>query len=147
MSLPQTVLVIDDHVSLARGFSVALEREGYVAPTAHNAEDGLRLLQSARPDAIVLDFRMPFINGAGFLYRLREMPDHQHTPVLVVTGGAVNEEMRAELRELNAVLRFKPLTIRALLAEVRTLLGEVAAPQAVVSETSKNGDVQRPSRK
>jgi CheY-like chemotaxis protein len=48
------------------------------------------------PDAIILDFRMPFINGMGFLYRLRERPGHRHTPVLLVTGEPFKDELLVE---------------------------------------------------
>ena len=126
MTASQTVLVIDDHVNLARAFAMALERDGYTVHMAHTAEDGLRLAQSENPDAIILDLRMPFINGAGFLYRLRGSARHADTPVMVVTGEAVNEEVREELAELRAVLRFKPLGIRELLTEVRALLTDPA---------------------
>jgi DNA-binding NtrC family response regulator len=65
-----TVLVIDDQVSLARAVALALERAGgYLVHIAHTAEDGLRLAEREHPAAIVLDLRMPFINGTGFLYR------------------------------------------------------------------------------
>ena len=123
MMSEQTILVVDDHVNLARAFAMALEHEGYVVHTAHTAEDGLRLAQTEHPAAIILDLRMPFINGTGFLYRLREYPQHTDTPVMVVTGESVNEEMRADLTELRAVLRFKPLGMAQLLAEVDALLG------------------------
>jgi len=119
----QTILVIDDHVSLALAFALVLEREGYVVHTAHTAEDGLRLAHSEHPAAIILDLRMPFINGTGFLYRLRASPRHRDTPVMVVTGAAVNEETRAELTDLRAVVRFKPLGMTELLTAVRALLG------------------------
>src|ERR1700730_11555588 len=111
---PQTILVIDDQVNLARGFALALERDGFEVHIAHTAEDGLELAKSKHPAAIVLDFRMPFINGAGFLYRLRALAAHRDTPVMVVTGGAVNEEMRGELADLRAVLRFKTLSLTGL---------------------------------
>jgi DNA-binding response OmpR family regulator len=120
--LQHTVLVIDDQVSLARAFALALESAGYVVHTAHTAEDGLRLAQSEHPAAIILDLRMPFINGTGFLYRLRTLPQQRETPVMVVTGADVNEELRAELADLRAVLRFKPLGVAALIAEVGALL-------------------------
>jgi DNA-binding response OmpR family regulator len=126
MTATQTILVIDDHVTLAKAFAMVLERDGYVVLTAHSAEDGLTLAQTQRPSAIVLDLRMPFINGVGFLYRLRACSGHTDTPVMVVTGAAVNQELRAELAELRAVLRFKPLSMAALLAEVRALLGQVS---------------------
>ncbi|PYR32859.1 MAG: hypothetical protein DMF92_00710 [Acidobacteria bacterium] len=122
--MPQsiTILIVDDNVNLAQGFAQVLKSVGYAALTAYTAEDGLRLAQIECPDAIILDIRMPFINGVGFLYRLRALEAHRHTPVMVLTGASVNEEMRAELCDLRALLRFKPLGMSELLAETRTLL-------------------------
>jgi DNA-binding response OmpR family regulator len=131
--LQHTVLVIDDQVSLARAFALALESAGYVVHTANTAEDGLRLAQSEYPSAIILDLRMPFINGTGFLYRLRTLPRHRDTPVMVVTGAEVSEELRAELADLRAVLRFKPLGVNQLITEVGALLSHspgASAPPA-----------------
>lgn len=122
MTPAQTVLVIDDQVSLARAFALALESVGYVAHIAHTAEDGLRLAQLEHPAAIILDLRMPFISGTGFLYRLRALPQHRDTPVMVVTGTTVNEELRVELTDLRAVVRFKPLGMTDLIKEVHALL-------------------------
>src|ERR1051325_3885335 len=123
-----TILVIDDHVNLARAFALVLERDGFVVHVAHTAEDGLELARLEQPAAIVLDLRMPFINGAGFLYRLRADHSSSETPVLVVTGQGVDDEVREELTELRAVLRFKPLGAAELLAEVHALLNTVSAP-------------------
>jgi DNA-binding response OmpR family regulator len=116
---------------------MALEGAGYVVQTAHTAEEGLRLARSGHPAAVVVDLKMPFVNGAGFLYRLRECPEHTQTPVMVVTGAAVDEEMRAALAELGAVLRFKPIGIKQLLAEVGALLGQpVNAPPATAERST-----------
>ena len=122
MQPDQPILIIDDNVNLAKGFALVLQRSGYRVNVAHTAEEGLRLAQAEHPAAVVVDFRMPFINGAGFLYRLRACPKYANTPVLVVTGATVTEEMRAELADLHAELRFKPLGIDELLAEVGALL-------------------------
>ena len=133
MVVRPSVLVVDDNVPLARAFALALERAGYAVRMAHSAEEGLRLAESVQVSAIVLDLRMPFINGAGFLYRLRAFGQHRHTPVLVVTGGAVDEEMRADLAELGAVLRFKPIGLHALIGEVDALLDPPAPSMTAVS--------------
>jgi DNA-binding response OmpR family regulator len=117
-----TVLVIDDNVNLARGFAIALSRHGYCVHVAHTADDGLRLARSVPVNAIVLDLRMPFINGLGYLYRLRELPELADTPVMVVTGAAVDEEMRKELSLLGATIRFKPIGVSDLLMAVGALL-------------------------
>ncbi len=117
-----TILIIDDNVNLARGFAAALTGAGYGVHVAHAAETGLALAAEVRPDAIILDFRMPFVNGLGFLYRLRQVQELRETPVMIVTGVTVNDEMREELRDLRAELRFKPLGLADLLAAIETLL-------------------------
>ena len=122
MTQATTILIIDDNVNLARGFAQVLAGAGFFAQTAHTAEEGLRLAQVQPPDAIILDIKMPFVNGVGFLYRLRALAAHRHTPVMVVTGASVNEETRADLHVLRALLRFKPLGMDELLAETRILL-------------------------
>jgi DNA-binding response OmpR family regulator len=122
VTVAHTILVIDDQVSLARAFALALESVGYAVNIAHTAEDGLRLAQCEHPAAIILDIRMPFISGTGFLYRLRALPQHHDTPVMVVTGASVNEELQAELADLRAVVRFKPLGLTDLIKEVHALL-------------------------
>jgi DNA-binding response OmpR family regulator len=119
----RTILIVDDNINLALGFAQVLKGAGYAAHTAHTAEDGLSLARSERPDAIILDVRMPFVNGMGFLYRLRALPAHSQTPVLVVTGGVVDDEMEGELTDLGAVVKFKPLGMDELLATVDALIG------------------------
>src|SRR5689334_10860012 len=66
-----TILIVDDDVVLARAYALALGTQGYAVKTTHTAEDALNEVRMAPPDAIILDYRMPLINGAGFLYRLR----------------------------------------------------------------------------
>ena len=122
--MPQpTILIVDDNVNLALGFAKALANAGYTAHATHTAEEGLRLAQTEHPDGIILDIGMPFINGLGFLYRLRALPAHDRTPVMVVTGASLSAETRAELGELRAVIKFKPLGLEQLLTETRRLLG------------------------
>jgi DNA-binding response OmpR family regulator len=123
MTPEQPILIIDDNVNLAKGFALVLQRSGYRVNVAHTAEEGLRLAQADTPAAVVVDFRMPFINGVGFLYRFRACPKHTQTPVLVVTAATVTEEMRSEFADLHAVLRFKPLGVPELLAEIEALVG------------------------
>jgi CheY-like chemotaxis protein len=104
-----TILVIDDDETVTETFATALHREGFNVRTAMNAESGLREANSSHADAIILDLRMPLINGLGFLYRLRNWAEHRNTPVAIVTGAVVDDSTQEELNELGAELRFKPL--------------------------------------
>jgi DNA-binding response OmpR family regulator len=63
-----------------------LKARGHDVHTASDADEGLREISPFRPDALLLDLRMPLINGFGFLYRLRIDRQLHHLPVAVVTG-------------------------------------------------------------
>lgn len=97
--------------------------EGYEVRIATNAEAGLREIESGYADAVILDLRMPFINGLGLLYRLRAVQPDRQTPVVVVTGDqCLDDSVIDELHELGADVRFKPLWIEDLVDVARTLL-------------------------
>lgn len=117
----KTILIIDDNVVLARAFARVLAGAGYRVHTWHSAEDGLRQAKTEHPDGIILDLQMPFVNGVGFLYRLRADPALRDTPVMVVTGMPVSEQRAEELAELGAVVRLKPLGLETLIAETQAL--------------------------
>ncbi|HVH28884.1 MAG TPA: response regulator [Vicinamibacterales bacterium] len=122
MSHERTILIVDDNVNLVLGFAKLLRNAGYGVYTAYAAADGLRLALLHRPDAIILDFRMPLINGVGFLYRLRELTDHRHTPVMVVTGVTISDEQRAEFSDLHAIVQFKPISVKDFLIETARMV-------------------------
>jgi len=100
-----------------------LRMEGFTVRTAINAESGLTEAAENKPDAIILDLRMPLIDGLGFLKRLRASEAHRSTPVAVVTGDySLDEQLSTELRQLGAELKFKPLWIEDLISLAHTLL-------------------------
>jgi DNA-binding response OmpR family regulator len=100
-----------------------LELEGYAVRTAMNAEVGLREAREHHPDAIILDLRMPLMDGLGFLRRLRAHHDQQRTPVAIVTGDYfLDDNVSTELRQLGAELKFKPMWLEDLVGLARNLL-------------------------
>ena len=88
-----------------------------------SAEKGLVEAEENHPDAIILDLRMPLVDGLGFLRRLRSQDDHRATPVAIVTGDYFLEDaVSNELQALGAELRFKPLWLEDLVGLARNLL-------------------------
>jgi two-component system response regulator PrrA len=117
------ILIVDDDEGVTQTFARMLRLEGYQVRTAVNAEIGLREAEQSRPDAIILDLRMPLIDGLGFLRRLREQDTQRKTPVAIVTGDYfLDDAVSTELRELGAELRFKPLWLEDLVGLARNLL-------------------------
>jgi DNA-binding NtrC family response regulator len=104
------LLIVDDDEGVTQTFAGILRLEGHQVRTAMNAYDGLREAENFHPDAIILDLRMPLVNGLGFLYRLRERTLGQDIPVTVITGDvSLSEEAVSELQELGAEICFKPI--------------------------------------
>ncbi len=117
------LLIVDDDVSTTETFAHILTMEGYDVRTAATAESGLREIEAAHPDAIILDLRMPFINGLGLLYRLRAGEADRHTPVVIITGDqCIDDSVISELRDLGAEVRFKPLWLEDLVDVARSLV-------------------------
>jgi len=117
------ILIVDDDEGVTQTFARMLRLEGYQVRTAVNAEKGLQEADLSRPDAIILDLRMPLVDGLGFLRRLRARDNQRSTPVAIVTGDYFLEDsVSTELRELGAQLRFKPLWLEDLVGLARNLL-------------------------
>ncbi len=118
-----TILVVDDDEGVTQTFARMLRLEGYDVRTAMNAETALREADRSHPDAIILDLRMPLVDGLGFLRRLRARDEQRDTPVAIVTGDYfLDDQVSAELRELGAELKFKPLWLEDLVGLARHLL-------------------------
>jgi DNA-binding response OmpR family regulator len=118
-----SILIVDDDEAVTQTFARMLELEGYIVRTAVTAEKGLREATAHNPDAIILDMRMPLVDGLGFLRRLRAFEQQRNTPVAIVTGDYfLDERVSSELHQLGAELKFKPLWLEDLVNLARNLL-------------------------
>lgn len=122
-STTKTILIVDDDHSVADTFSRILKLEGFGVVAALTAEAGLELADSARPDAIILDMRMPITNGLQFLRTVRGRPHLASVPVAIVTGDYfLPDSIQQELKSLGASLRFKPMWLDDLVALAKALV-------------------------
>jgi DNA-binding response OmpR family regulator len=104
------ILIVDDDEGVTTTFARMLRLEGFDVRTAVNGELGLREATLLRPDAIILDLRMPLLDGLCFLRRLRADDTRRDIPVAIVTGDYfMDEDIASELRDLGAEVKFKPL--------------------------------------
>ena len=122
-SSTRTILIVDDDRSVAETFARMLKLEGFTVATALSAEAGLELAANVRPDAIILDMRMPITSGLQFLRLVRSKPHMVDIPVAIVTGDYfLPESIQLEIKSLGAQLKFKPMWLEDLLALARTLV-------------------------
>jgi two-component system, OmpR family, response regulator PrrA len=120
-----TVLLVEDDDAVLDTFARMLRLEGYEVFTSARPDEGLQQAEQRVPDVIILDFRMPLLDGLGFLRRLRELPGHRDTPVAIVTGDYfLEDEITRELQALGATVLFKPLWLEQLVELARKLISQ-----------------------
>jgi CheY-like chemotaxis protein len=122
MPVPRWVLVADDDDGVREVWTTALIRAGYRVLGARSGREALDFMRAVVPDLIILDLRMPGMDGPTFLKVLEGAPILGRIPVLIVSGFLEDESPRASLG-LNIVGRLsKPLRQADLLGAVQTAL-------------------------
>lgn len=97
MSEKTTVLVVDDDRDLVEALRLILEARGYAVVEANDAIEGMRRVESERPDLILLDVMMPnATEGFHFVWKLRQHANEDVRDIPVVILTAIHE--KTELR-------------------------------------------------
>ena len=115
-----TILIVEDEFAVARGIQYALQQEGYQVVLARSGEEGLEFASNQAPDLVVLDVRLPGLDGFEVLRRLRA--GGSKAPVLMLT--ARDEEVDKVIGlELGADdYMTKPFGLRELMSRIKALL-------------------------
>lgn len=96
------VLVVDDDEAIVEMFTELLERDGrFEVETASTGYDAGILTEQFRPDIILLDFKLPDINGTAVCRTIRENPGYKHMQIIIISGVADPDEV-AELKAAGA---------------------------------------------
>ena len=113
------VLVVDDEPMVREVVTAYLERDGLRVTSAADGVTALRMLDTARPDLVVLDLMLPHVDGLSVLAHLRRTAD---LPVIVLTarGEEPDRVLGLELGADDYVV--KPFSPRELVARVRSVL-------------------------
>lgn len=117
----QTILIIDDDISIGNLEQEVLERSGYSVMRAYSGTEALLILKDRRPDLVLLDLMLPGLSGEEVLPRLRGIP------VIVVSTKADTENKVALLLGGAADYLTKPFDTKELLARIAVRLREQSA--------------------
>lgn len=131
-----TVLIIDDEESMRWIIAKALEKENYSTLTAASGREGLTRFSASSPDLVLLDLRMPDMDGVEVLKTIKK--EQPQVPVIMITAhGTVEtaiEAMKAgaadyiskpfDMEELKLIIR-RSLEVVELVSEVNFLRGEL----------------------
>jgi two-component system, NtrC family, response regulator PilR len=88
--MPIKILVVDDELSMREFLSILLERDGYSAWQAENAEAALKLLESEDFELVISDVNMPGLDGISLLERIKKLSPE--TAVLLITAFSTAEQ-------------------------------------------------------
>jgi two-component system, OmpR family, alkaline phosphatase synthesis response regulator PhoP len=87
------VLVCDDERHIVRLIQVNLERQGYTVVTAFDGKEGLEKIRSEKPNLVVLDVMMPYMDGFEVLKTIRREPETENLPVIMLTAKAQDKDV------------------------------------------------------
>jgi len=122
------VLIVDDEPNIVTALEFLLERRGYEVRVATNGEEAVALVESFRPDVMLLDVMMPKRSGYEVCQRVRERPDMQHVKIVMLSAKGREAEVSKGL-SLGADLYItKPFSTQELVERIDALLGAAAKP-------------------
>ncbi len=97
----EKILVVDDEPDLLELVRDTLEMAGYTVITASDGEEGLKSITEDSPDLVILDIKMPKIDGMQVLERVRKNPRLNELPIIMLTS-LKGEGIIREAREVGA---------------------------------------------
>jgi serine phosphatase RsbU (regulator of sigma subunit) len=118
----QRIVLIDDNANDLAVTKRFLERRGYDALPALSGEEGLALAHQTIPDAIIVDYRMPGMDGFEVTRRIKADPELQTIPVLMLTGSDSAEHVVQGLGAGAEDFVTKGSDIEIVVARLRSLL-------------------------
>lgn len=113
------VLVVDDDEAIVEMFTELLARHGHFeVKTARTGYDAGILTEQFRPDVLLLDFKLPDINGNVVCRTIRSNPNYEHMHIIVISGVADPDEVKELLSAgANEFIR-KPFDINAVISRI-----------------------------
>lgn len=139
------ILVVDDEIDTTLPVLATLQNAGYEVATAKDGWDGLAQARRLKPDLVLLDIKMPQMDGWTFMKFVRAHRDLAAIPVIFLTGAGAAGDRERGLRLGAAGYLTKPVDPDALLGEVAAVLdrrGEAGSPVREAEERVRDGAVR-----
>ena len=117
------ILVVDDNTMMLKIIQQQL-KDSYNVATAISGSIALKFLEKKRTDLILLDYEMPFMNGAQVLHKIREDLRTRMIPVVFLTGTKDREKVQEALKQKPQGYLLKPIDNAKLLEMIESLIGK-----------------------
>ena len=117
------VLIVEDNPRNLKLVRDLLDYAGYRTLGVSNAEEGIELARSRRPDLVLMDIQLPGMDGVEALARLRAVPDARGIPIVALTAFAMKHDRERFLAAGFDAYIEKPLNVREFPGQVSAILG------------------------
>lgn len=117
-----SILVVDDNPTNLKLTAFLLKAEGHEVHTAEDGDKALRLLETLRPDLILMDVQLPGIDGLEVTRRLKANPRLSEVPVIALTAYAMKDDDKRALEAGCTGYISKPIDTRKFPDEIRKYL-------------------------
>ncbi len=138
--LKKRILVIDDDASVSRLVSDVLTDEGFSVATASCGEDGIKKVYRSKPNLIILDLRLPDMDGFQICQTLKKDKNVSAIPIIMLTVKSAKSSTVAGLEMGAEDYIVKPFNQEELVARVKTVLRRGSGEEKV-EEILKYGDM------
>lgn len=118
----QRILIVDDEIDNIELLNRRLTRRGYAILSATNAADGIQIAQDEQPDIILMDVKMPVMDGLAATRLLKQNPATQAIPVITLTAHAMVEDREMAIASGADEFEIKPVDLQLLLEKIEKLL-------------------------
>jgi two-component system alkaline phosphatase synthesis response regulator PhoP len=124
MTENKKILIVDDEPDILKTVVYRIKKAGYETATALDGKEGLEKAKSENPDLIVLDWKLPIMDGGEVFTKLQADESLKNIPVIILTASSDNESLMLKLREIGAeCVMIKPYEPEELLAKIKGLIG------------------------
>jgi two-component system cell cycle response regulator DivK len=118
----ELILIVEDNDKNRKLVRDVLTFKGYAVIESETGEGGIRLAQERRPSLVLMDIRLPGIDGIEVLRRLRAEPTTRGIPVMAMTASVMSEDRRKFMDAGFDASQGKPIKIHDFVAAVEDLL-------------------------
>ncbi len=122
------ILVVEDNYYTRIVLARRLVRRGYDVVTAIDGEEALRLTRAEHPDVILLDVRLPLLDGWDVVRQLKADPETSSIPVIAMSAYGIDGSRERAMAAECAGYEPKPVDLHKLLVQIDALLGSRPAP-------------------
>lgn len=120
--MPKKILIAEDEPDIQEMLVFMFELEGYAVVAASNGSEAYALAQAERPDLILMDVRMPHVDGYAATRLIKGHPQLQNVPVLFVSVRGLPTDRQMEIAVGGAGHVSKPFAPDELIQQVKTML-------------------------